>query len=92
MPIQLEDEGNYYSDNSWSVAKIDIYNKTAVKLDVPLSGLFSYENGIVVKGKFYMAISPTGGDAYVYEFDPNAETAVQGLKLEDANVAVEGLY
>lgn len=92
MPIQLEDEGSYYNTNSWSVAKIDIYNKTAVKLDVPLSSLFEYENGIVSNGKFYMAISPIGGEAYIYEFDPKSTGFTKGLKLDGANIIVEGIY
>lgn len=92
MPIQLEDEGGYYQENTWSVAKIDIYNKTAVKLDVPLSSLFEYENGIVSNGKFYMAISPIGGEAYIYEFDPNSTGFTKGLKLDGANIIVEGIY
>ena len=99
MPIHLEDEGNYYSEDSWSVARIDLYNQTAVKLDVPLSQLFTYESGIVKDGKFYMAISPSDSDAYIYEFDP-ASTATteeggaftKGLKLDGANLHVEGIY
>lgn len=95
MPIQLEDDGNYYSDDSWSLARIDIYNKTAVKLNVPMSNLFEYESGIVSDGKFYLAISPSGTDAYVYEFDPTStspDAFTKGLKLDGANVAVEGVY
>ncbi|PIB35082.1 hypothetical protein BFP72_06560 [Reichenbachiella sp. 5M10] len=95
MPIQLEDEGNYYTDNSWSVARIDIYNQTAVKLDVPLSQLFTYENGITVDDNFYMAISPTGGDAAVYEFDASsaaADAVTEGLGLDGNNIHVEGIY
>ena len=49
MPIYLEDQGNYYTDNSWGVAKIDVYNQTATMItDVPNSGLFSYENGCLL--------------------------------------------
>lgn len=95
MPIQLEDEGSYYGENSWAVAKVDVYNKTTVKLDVPLSGLFSYESGVVADGKFYMAISPIGGEAYVYEFDPASDEATgfsKGLKLDGGNVIVDGVY
>ncbi|SHE71988.1 hypothetical protein SAMN05444274_102197 [Mariniphaga anaerophila] len=95
MPIYLEDEGAYSGANTWTVAKIDIYNKTAVKLDLPLSGLFSYENGIVADGKFYMAISPIGGESYVYEFAPESAGATgftRGLKLDGGNVIVEGVY
>lgn len=95
MPIQLEDEGNYYSDNSWSVARIDLNAKTAVKLNVPLSGLFSYESGVVSDGKFYMAVSPTGSDAYVYEFDPSSTSSdgfLTGLELDGDNIQVDGIY
>ena len=48
MPIQLENEGNYFSENSWSLARIDVYNKTAVKLNVPMSMLLTYQNSVVV--------------------------------------------
>ena len=97
MPIHLEDEGKYVGENSWAVAKIDIYNKTAIKLDVPLSGLFSYENGVVADGKFYMAISPLGdnAEAFVYEFDPTSDETTgfkKGLKLDGGNVIVDGVY
>lgn len=95
IPIYLEDEGKYNGENTWTVAKVDIYNKTVVKLDLPLSGLFSYENGIVADGKFYMAISPIGGESYVYEFDPESNSTTgfsPGLKLDGGNVIVEGVY
>ena len=95
MPIQLEDEGNYFSENSWSLARIDIYNNTAVKLNVPMSMLHTYQNGVVSDGMFYMAISPIGGEAYIYEFDPNSTSPdgfEQGLKLDGANILVEGIF
>ncbi len=92
MPVQLQDEGSYYQTNSWSLIKIDIYKKTAVKLEVPLSSLFDYESGIVKNGKFYMAISPIGGEAYIYEFDPSSTAFKKGLKLDGANVIVDGIY
>lgn len=95
MPVHLENEGNYYNENSWGLARIDLYNKTAVLLNVPNSMLFSYENGVVYDGKFYMAISPVGGEAYVYEFDPASESAdgfTRGIKLDGGNVQVEGIY
>lgn len=94
-PIQLEDEGGYYGYNTWSIAKIDIYNKTAIKLDVPLSGLFTYESGVVSNGNFYMAISPIGGESYVYEFDPTSDEMdgfKKGLKIDGGNVIVDGIY
>ncbi|MCB9426382.1 MAG: hypothetical protein H6584_05065 [Flavobacteriales bacterium] len=92
MPIHMENAGNYYSEDSWSVAKIDLNNKTAVKLDVPNSQLFTYESGVVRNGKFYMAISPKTGEANVYEFDPSNDKVTKGLKLDGANVHIEGIY
>jgi hypothetical protein len=92
MPIQLEDEGAYFGQNTWSLAKVDIYNKTATKLDVPLSDLLSYESAVVDNDKFYMAISPIGGEAYIYEFDPASSDFKQGLKLDGGSVIVEGIY
>lgn len=95
MPIQLEDEGAYYGENSWSVAKVDIYNKTALLLDVPLSDLLSYESALVVDGKLYMAISPIGADSFVYIFDSssdNADDFETGLELDGGSVSVEGVY
>ncbi|MDW7695731.1 hypothetical protein R9C00_24650 [Flammeovirgaceae bacterium SG7u.111] len=95
MPIQLEDEGAYHNENSWTLAKIDVYNQTAIKLDVPMSLLFAYQNGVVHEGKFYMAISPVGGESYIYEFDPESSSSndfKKGLQLDGGNVTVEGLF
>ncbi|MCT4588305.1 MAG: hypothetical protein N4A71_10815 [Carboxylicivirga sp.] len=95
MPIQIEDEGNYYSDNSWVIARVDVYNQTAVKLNVPMSSMFTCENGIVANDKFHLAISPIGGEANVYEFDPTSDSAdgfTKGLTLDGGNVSVVGIY
>jgi hypothetical protein len=95
MAVQLEDQGDYFTANSWSVVRLDVYNKTAVKLNVPQSMLFSYENAVVNNGKFYMAISPIGGEANVYEFDPSSSSPdafKKGLKLDGGNLQIEGIY
>lgn len=95
MPIQLEDQGNYSTGNSWSLARIDLNNKTAVKLNIPMCQLLSHESAVVNNGKFYMAISPVGGEAYVYEFDPSSTSAdafKKGLKLDGGSLMVEGIY
>ena len=56
---------------AWFVARIDVYNKTAIKMNIP-GGLylFMYQRAKVVDGKVYMAICPVGGDGNVYIFDP----------------------
>jgi PKD repeat protein len=95
MPIQMESEGHYFQENSWTLARVDVYNKTATRMSIPNAQLFSYENGVVYDGKFYMAIGPIGGDAYVYEFDPTSDSPdafTTGLELDGANLQVDGVY
>lgn len=92
MPIYVEDQGDYYSDDSWKVAKINVYNKTAEMLDVPFSRLFSFQNGVIDGNNFYMAICPQGADAYIYEFNTENTSYNQGLSLDGANVLIEGVY
>ena len=95
MPIILEDVYESGADNYWSLARIDLNQKTAVKLNVPLSNLLEYQSAVVNDGKFYMAISPIGGEAYVYEFDPaftSPDAFTKGLKLDDGNIFIQGIY
>lgn len=95
MPIHMEAEGHYTDDNSWGLLRIDVYNKKVTRLNVPQASLFSYESGIVNNGKFYMAISPIEGEAFIYEFDPTSESAdafKKGLQLDGGNLQIEGVY
>jgi len=67
---------NWFSDSVWSVARVDLYNKTVVNLNVPKDlWLTQYQSGVVKDGKFYMSITPTGVDGNVYIFDINSENA-----------------
>ena len=47
---------------AWGVARVDIYNKTAVRLNLPENlWLAQYQNGVIGDdGLFYMAIAPMG--------------------------------
>ncbi|BDD06623.1 hypothetical protein [Aureibacter tunicatorum] len=95
MPICMEDMAGGENNNIWSVAKIDINNKTAVKMNVPLSYLQNYQSGVVDEGKFYMAISPIGGEAHIYEFDPTSDSPdafKKTVKLDGGNVYIQGIY
>lgn len=92
MPIHVEDEGNYYSEDSWSLVKIDIYNKTTEVLDVPYSRLFSYQNVVIEGTNLYIAICPQNGDANIYEFNSENSTMNKGLELDGANVYIAGIY
>ncbi|MCA1745896.1 MAG: hypothetical protein LC643_09410 [Bacteroidales bacterium] len=86
-------------NNQWGVVRIDLNNKSAIKMNVPLSDLFGYQNGVTIDGQFYMAISPVGSSGesapFIYIFDidstdPNAFT--KGLELDNGNIFVEGIF
>lgn len=84
-------------DNNWSVARVDLYNNTAVKLNVPENlWLQQYQNGVVQDGKFYMAITPTGETGNVYIFDIASDSAdgfTVGAELENiADATYIGIY
>ncbi|AOW20122.1 hypothetical protein [Urechidicola croceus] len=84
-------------DSVWSVARVDLYNNTAVKLNLPENlWLQQYQNAVVEDGKFYMAITPTGVEGNIYIFDiessdPNGFTV--GASLESlADATYIGVY
>lgn len=76
VPYLRTDESNSNGDSNWSVARVDLYNGTAVKMNLPENlWLQQYQNGVVKDGKFYMAITPTGEDGNVYIFDIGSASA-----------------
>lgn len=69
VPYLKADLGAKSSAN-WGVARVDLYNKTVVDLEVPASlWLQQYQYSVVKDGKFYMALSPVGGAGHIYIFD-----------------------
>lgn len=85
------------SDSVWSVARVDLYNNTAVKLNLPNNlWLQQYQNAVVEDGKFYMAITPTGEDGNIYIFDiesSNADGFTIGTSLQTlADATYIGVY
>ncbi|MDG1804746.1 hypothetical protein [Flavicella sp.] len=65
---------DWFNASLWSIARVDVYNKTVVNLNVPKDlWLTQYQNAVVKDGKFYMSITPTGVDGNVYIFDINSE-------------------
>ena len=62
---------------SWGIARIDLYNKTAVKLNLPNNlWLQQYQSGVLGDdGLYYMAIAPLGENGNIYMFDPKNTTA-----------------
>ena len=55
---------------AWGIVRLDLYNKTAIKMNTP-SGLylFQHQYAKVIDGKVYMALCPMGGKGHVYIFD-----------------------
>ncbi|AZQ65052.1 hypothetical protein EI427_22795 [Flammeovirga pectinis] len=88
--VAIEDK-SIDDDNNWYLARVDVINKTIEKVEgIPYSDLFKYQNAVVEGEKFYMAISPNGGESFVYEIENT--TAAQGLQLDGGNVYVQGIY
>lgn len=93
VPYLRTDEANSNSANAWSVARVDLYNGKATKLNLPADlWLQQYQSGVLKDGKFHMAITPTGKDGNVYIFDTTSDSPDGfsiGAKLK--NLA-EGTY
>ncbi|MBS2101040.1 hypothetical protein [Carboxylicivirga linearis] len=86
-------------NNDWGVIRIDIYNKTAIQMNVPMSDLFGYQQVKVIDDKMYMAISPVGtsgaSEPAIYIFDVNSDdpdAVTKGMTLDSGNIFVEGIY
>ncbi|MEE9361273.1 MAG: hypothetical protein V3U92_01595 [Cellulophaga sp.] len=86
VPYAKADEGSPYRDSIWEVARVDLYNNTAVTINLPDDlWLTQYQSGVIVDGKFYMAITPKGQSGNIYMFDPantTADGATKGAALE----------
>ncbi|MFV0540225.1 MAG: hypothetical protein ACK5MZ_03180 [Aestuariibaculum sp.] len=77
VPVLNTDEGDSSSSN-WHLIRVDIYNKTVVKLNFDFNlWLRMYQWASVIDGKLFMAITPLGGDGKVYILDP-ASTSDKG--------------
>lgn len=76
VPFYDATQGKDKEQAAWGVARIDIYNGTAVRLNLPDNlWMWYYQSGIVGRdGKFYMAITPLGQQGNIYKFDPNSES------------------
>ena len=76
---------SWWSEPVWGVARVDLYKKTAVKMNVPAKlWLTQYQNGVVHDGKFYMALAPKGENGHIYIFDSKSTSPdgfTQGASL-----------
>lgn len=82
-----------YSQNRGFIAKIDLYNQTAIAMNFPNSPVLTTTGPLVKDGLFYMPLAPRGQQARVYVLDPQggADSFEAGLELDGNNVEVRGL-
>ncbi len=74
---------------AWGVARVDLYNGTAIKMNIPGAlWLQQYQYSVTGNdGKFYMALAPVGENGHIYMFDPkstSAEGFSKGASLQSA--------
>ena len=91
-------KGNSSKAAAWGIIRVDIYNKTVVKMNTP-NGLYlsQYQNATIGDdGKLYMALAPVGGDGSVHIFDPTSTSPdgfTTGAKLKSyAGASYIGIY
>lgn len=67
---------------AWGITRVDIYNKTAIEMNVADElSLGQYQMAKVGKdGKLYMALAPVGKEGNIYIFDPKKADA-NGFEL-----------
>lgn len=73
-------KGNSAAAAAWGVARVDVYNGTAIRMNIP-GALWLHQYQYSVKGndgKLYMALAPVGTDGNIYMFDP-ASTSPDGF-------------
>ena len=82
IPFYDADQGIGSDAAAWGVARIDLYNNSVVRLNLPNNlWLQQYQSGVLGNdGLFYMALAPLGGSGYIYMFDP-ASTSANGFTL-----------
>jgi hypothetical protein len=81
-------------DNVGQLYKIDLYNKTVTKLNIPKAPLNDiYSLNSVDNGKFYIPVCIKGGNANIYEITigGGANDVKVGAKLDGANVFVPSI-
>lgn len=79
--------GQSETAGAWGIARVDVYNGTAVKMNISYKlWLRQYQKGVYRDGKFYMALAPVGAEGAVYIFDPTSASAngfTTGAKLDN---------
>lgn len=96
--MHYEDQAREWDDaasaNKTAVVKIDLYNKTVTKLNLPLAPYIRAVNWTVQNGKLFIPVSPVGSPAFVYEVDPTkgADGFTKGAELDGSNVQFNSIF
>lgn len=84
VPYLKADLGGKATAN-WGLARVDFNNGNVVNLDVPANlWLQQYQYSVVKDGKFYIALSPVGGEGNIYMWDVNSsapDAFTKGAKI-----------
>lgn len=80
--------GDAWANNFTSIVRLDLYNQTATKLDIPAGPFIAIDEGVVVDDKFYVPISPVGSTAHIYEITTSGSGLefTVGAELDGNNV------
>ncbi|MEM1136405.1 MAG: hypothetical protein AAGI07_11250 [Bacteroidota bacterium] len=86
--------GDAWANNFTSIVKIDLYNKTVTKLNIPQGPFIAIRSGTVDNGKFYLPISLVGEPAHVYEITIGGgpDDFVKGAELDGNNVIATAIF
>lgn len=75
------EQGQDEAASAWGIARVDVYSKTAVKMNMPYKlWLRQYQHGVLRNGKFHIALAPVGEDGAIFMLDPTS-TSPDGFTI-----------
>lgn len=92
VPYLKADLGGKATAN-WGLARVDFNNNTIVDLQVPQNlWLQQYQYSVVKDGKFYIALSPVGGEGHIYIWDVNSSAPNAFTKGAKITTGADAFY
>lgn len=92
VPYLKADLGGKATAN-WGFARVDFNNNTIVDLQVPQNlWLQQYQYSVVKDGKFYIALSPVGGEGHIYIWDVNSSAPNAFTKGAKITTGADAFY
>ncbi len=86
--------GPLRNSNTVTLVKVDLYNKTAIELNIPTFLGFYLQNGAVADGKFYVPVSMLGSESNIYSIEINggANDFTKGATIDGESVLVGSMF